>query len=152
MKKKKSTPTKVKKKINSRSKGKRGELELAYFFKEYGIEARRGQQYCGGGDSPDVIAGDCLSNIHIEVKRTQSGNLYRWMQQACRDADLCKTPVVAHRRNGQRWMAIMDMRDFVTIMLELHTKNKTKAFSDIIGEKMSENLQNYIEQNNKGGV
>jgi Holliday junction resolvase len=42
----------------SREKGKRGELELAAELRRlFGIEARRGVQYCGGGDSPDVVAG-----------------------------------------------------------------------------------------------
>lgn len=30
-----------------REKGKRGERELAGVFREYGYDARRGQQYCG---------------------------------------------------------------------------------------------------------
>lgn len=120
----KSTNPIIKKKINSRNKGKCGELELVNFLKERGIEARRGQQYEGSSDSPDVIAGDCLRSVHLEVKRVQAGNLYNWFKQACTDADMCKIPVVAHRRNNQPWLAIMDMRDFVTIMEELYGTNK----------------------------
>ena len=41
--------------MNSRTKGKRGELELAKALRLYGYDARRGQQYHGGADSPDVI-------------------------------------------------------------------------------------------------
>lgn len=118
---KKKPSTKVivlKKKINSRNKGKVGELEFVDFLKERGIEARRSQQYAGGGDSPDVIAGGCMAGVHIEVKRKESGNIYDWLDQACTDADLCNMPVVAHRRNGKRWVAILDMRDFVTIIKE----------------------------------
>lgn len=33
--------------MNSRNKGKNGELELASILREYGYNARRGQQYCG---------------------------------------------------------------------------------------------------------
>lgn len=109
---------KPKKRINSRTKGKVGELELVNFLKERGIEARRGQQYEGSSDSPDVIAGGCLAGFHLEVKRTQAGNPYNWMHQACTDADICKVPVVAHRRNGKQWLAILDMRDFINIIKE----------------------------------
>lgn len=105
-----------KKKINSRNKGKCGELELVNFLKERGIDARRGQQYEGSSDSPDVIASGCLKDVHLEVKRVQAGNLYNWLKQACTDCDLAKMPIVAHRRNGERWIAVMDMRDFVNIM------------------------------------
>ena len=33
--------------MNSRQKGKRGELELAKVLREHGYETRRGQQYSG---------------------------------------------------------------------------------------------------------
>lgn len=111
---------KPKKRINSCVKGKVGELELVNFLKERGIDARRGQQYEGSSDSPDVIAGGILSGVHLEVKRVQAGNLYDWLEQACRDADLAKVPVVAHRRNGRRWVAVLDLRDFINIMEEAY--------------------------------
>lgn len=44
-----------KKPINSRAKGKRGELQLAHKLTELGYPAERGQQRKGGEDSPDVI-------------------------------------------------------------------------------------------------
>jgi Holliday junction resolvase len=120
VKKKKLPAVKPKKRINSRAKGKVGELEFSAFLKERGIEARRGQQFKGGTDSPDVVAGGCVAGIHFEVKRVQAGNLYGWHDQACADADLCKMPVVAHRRNNKRWLAILDMRDFITLAEMAH--------------------------------
>ena len=42
-------------KINSRAKGARYERELARYFEENGFPARRGQQFAGGSDSPDVV-------------------------------------------------------------------------------------------------
>jgi Archaeal holliday junction resolvase (hjc) len=116
-----------KKKINSRTKGKVGELELVNFLKERGIEARRGQQYEGSSDSPDVVAGGILQNFHIEVKRVEAGSPYNWMDQANTDADLCKTPVVAHRRNGKQWLAIMDFREFLNIVQELYNAKAAKT-------------------------
>ncbi len=126
-----------------------GELEFVNFLKDRGIEARRGQQYAGGGDSPDVMASGCFAEVHVEVKRKESGNVYDWLDQAANDADLCSTPVVAHRRNGKRWIAIIDMRDFINIVKENtdakeKIKNFDKALADALGEAMSENLANHL--------
>jgi hypothetical protein len=81
--------------MNSRNKGKRGELEAAKFLASEGFPARRGQQFSGGTDSPDVVC-EALPGIHFEVKRTEKGNPYDWVAQAERDAGH-KIPVVLHR-------------------------------------------------------
>ncbi len=60
--------------INSRQKGKRIELEAAKFLSGLGFTARRGQQFKGGADSPDLIV-DELSRVHIEVKGVQGIDL-----------------------------------------------------------------------------
>jgi Holliday junction resolvase len=109
-----------KKRINSRAKGKNGELELVNFLKERGFDCRRGQQYEGSSDSPDVVTNcPALAGFHIEVKRTEAGNLYNWLKQAATDADMFKMPVVAHRRSKERWVAILDFRDFLALVNEL---------------------------------
>ena len=51
---------------NSRRKGASGERELAKKLREYGYEARRGQQYCGSNGDADVVG---IPGIHIECKR-----------------------------------------------------------------------------------
>lgn len=96
--------------VNSNQKGKRGERELAEFFRNHGIEARRGQQFSGGSDSPDVVTG--LNGIHFEVKRVEAGNLYNWLDQAKRDAGN-NIPAVAHRRSDKPWVVILDLDDFL---------------------------------------
>jgi Holliday junction resolvase len=105
---------KPKKKINSRAKGATAELELAHFLTERGYQSRRGQQFSGGGDSPDVVS---TLPFHIECKRVQSGNLYKWMAQAKRDAK-GKPPMVVHRRNGEEWVAIIPLENLLTFLLE----------------------------------
>lgn len=102
--------------MNSRAKGKRGELEFVHYLKARNIEARRGQQYAGGCDSPDVIAQSILSHTHLEVKRREAGNPYHWLEQAKFDAAPGKLPLVAHKRNGRDWIAILDMDHFLQIM------------------------------------
>ena len=60
--------------MNSRRKGKRGELCVAHFLKEnFGLNARRGQQYCGANGDADVVGG--FPNTHCEVKFVESLNI-----------------------------------------------------------------------------
>jgi len=60
-------------KINSRAKGGSGEREWANLLKSYGIQARRGQQFKGTKDSPDVETE--LKHLHFEVKRVEKLNI-----------------------------------------------------------------------------
>lgn len=99
--------------VNSREKGRRGEAELAALLREYGFkDARRGQQYHGGPDSPDVVG--ALPGIHIECKRTEKLNIIEAMAQADRDSG-DNIPVVMHRRNRTPWMVTMHFDDFMTL-------------------------------------
>lgn len=99
--------------MNSRSKGKRGELEFAKLLTDAGFPARRGQQFKGTKDSPDVVC-EVLPQFHFEVKRVQSGNPYDWMEQAAKECGE-KIPIVAHRRNGKEWLIIMRANDFLNM-------------------------------------
>lgn len=97
---------------NSRRKGKDGELEWAKFLREHGYDAHRGQQYKGGGDSPDVTG---LPGIHQEVKRVEQFSLYTALDQSKRDAADAEIPIVIHRRNRKPWVVVMDAEDFLTM-------------------------------------
>lgn len=98
--------------MNSRTKGKRGELELAKALRLYGYDARRGQQYHGGADSPDVIG---LPGVHIEVKRVERLNLTEAYAQAFRDAAPGEIPAVFHRKNREPWMVTVSLEDFLKL-------------------------------------
>lgn len=103
---------------NSRAKGKHGELELKDFLRERGhTGARRGRQFHGGVDSPDVVC-DSLPDIHIECKRVEAGNLYNWLDQAIKDAgkNNKKIPIVAHRRSRKPWVGILLLDDLIRII------------------------------------
>ncbi len=97
----------------SKEKGKRGERELASKLREYGYDARRGQQYSGIGGE-DVVG---LPGVHIEVKRTERLSLYDAMAQAIHDAK-DKLPIVAHRRNNCDWLVIMRLEDWIKLYRE----------------------------------
>ena len=96
----------------SRNKGKTGERELANILKAHGYDARRTQQYCGANGDADVVG---LPGVHIEVKRTESLSLYTALEQAESDAREGEIPVVFHRRNRKRWVAIMELENFLNM-------------------------------------
>ena len=106
----------MKKRKNSRQKGATGEREFASLLKTHGVLARRGQQFSGGGDSPDVVHN--LTNVHFEVKRVEgSKQLYNWLEQAKRDRKGHALPIVAHRRNNEEWVAVLPMEDLLKLLL-----------------------------------
>ena len=100
--------------MNSREKGKRGERLWRDELRANGYDARRGQQFCGSPDSPDVIC-DALPGIHFEVKCVERLNIEEAMDQARRDCDV-KTPFVAHKRNHRRWLVTMDAETFFRLL------------------------------------
>ena len=95
----------------SRDKGKAGERELASRLREYGYDTRRGVQFHGGPESPDVIG---LPGIHIEVKRTEAFRLWDALAQAKADCG-DRIPTVWHRKNNCPWVVVLDAHDFMTI-------------------------------------
>src|SRR5271165_4684356 len=97
----------VSKRKNSRAKGAAGELEFSKFLQNFGFTARRGQQFSGGPGSPDVVHN--LPDIHFEVKRTEVTAIYDWLTQAGDDTPKGHLPIIAHRKNGHEWIAIVDM-------------------------------------------
>lgn len=99
-----------------RDKGKRGERELAKRLREYGYEARRGQQFCGKAGDADVIG---IDGLHIECKRVERLNLTDAYEQSKRDARPGEMPVVMHRRNNEAWKVTLSLEDFMQIWSEV---------------------------------
>jgi Holliday junction resolvase len=103
--------------MNSRTKGKRAELEIANILRGYGYEARRTAQYCGNtGEASDVVGVD---GLHIEVKRREQFSDEPSLQQAERDARKGEIPIVFYRRSREKWKATMRMDMFMLIWNEL---------------------------------
>lgn len=96
--------------INSRSKGNRGERELAKKLREYGYDARRNQQYCGANGDADVVG---VPNMHIECKRVEKLNLYDAIAQSKHDARDGEIPVVMHRKDNCKWLITMELDTFM---------------------------------------
>lgn len=109
--------------INSRAKGARGEREWRDCLNEAGFQARRGQQFAGGTDSPDVVC-EALGHLHFEVKCVENLNLGKAMQQAINDAKT-KIPVVAHKKNHGAWHVTMLAKDWLEMQKQLAQKAET---------------------------
>ena len=101
--------------MNSKQKGKRGEIEVARILRGCGYDCRRGQQYCGANGDADVVG---LPGIHIEVKRREKLNLYDAIDQARHDAKLDELPSVFHRKNDCEWLVTMRMDDWIKLYRE----------------------------------
>jgi hypothetical protein len=124
--------------VNSREKGKRGERQWRDELRANGYAARRGQQFSGSPDSPDVVC-DSLPWIHFEVKAVERLNIEDAMEQARRDCggqnhrgktfedegrtkiaysqsqiaeNRGRVPIVAHRKRFRRWLVTMEAETF----------------------------------------
>lgn len=114
--------------IFSRNKGKGGERELAReLSRVFGISARRGVQFQGSPDSPDVVTE--ISDLHIECKRTERFRLYESLEQAVDDCGATKIPVVFHRQNKKPWVAIVRLDDLPRLSSILVT-NQPRTISN----------------------
>jgi hypothetical protein len=100
--------------VNSRNKGKRGERQWRDELRANGYSARRGQQFSGSPDSPDVVC-DGLPWAHFEVKFVEHLNVSAAMTQARRDAS-GKAAFVAHRKNLWPWLVTMDAERFYRLL------------------------------------
>ena len=99
--------------INSREKGRRGEVELAHELEKYGYKAYRSQQYCGANGDADVVG---LPGFHIECKRVEKLNLENAMEQSISDAKEDEVPVVIHRKNRKPWLVTLGLKDFMELL------------------------------------
>ena len=110
---------------NSNSKGKRGELDAAReWARVMGGSCRRGQQFAGGNDSPDLVHD--YPGIHLEVKRTERGNPYLWLRQAIADCQ-GRCPVVLHRRSNEPWILILRLADVPRLVLAAQAGPQAEA-------------------------
>lgn len=112
--------------INSKAKGKRGELELASILRSHGwSDACRGVQYKGGPNSQDV---EGIPGIHFERKRTRALQIYPAISQARADAG-SNLPVVSFRGNGigKAELAILTLDDFLNLLKQIPAYSPWRA-------------------------
>jgi hypothetical protein len=120
--------------MNSRDKGKRGEREFASVLRENGFDARRGQQFSGGPESPDIVS-RVLGWLHIEVKRVERLNIIDACVQAEGDAK-GKPWIIVHRRNHGPWLFTAKLEFFFDLLRGLWPPSwwdERKPISDVAG-------------------
>jgi hypothetical protein len=125
----------------AKRRGKVGEREVAALLREWGYDARRGQQR-SGLDQADVIG---LPGWHVEVKRVESLNVWQAFAQAERDAEAegramgggqpgsgggspderkgpsgarsgQPAPLVAARRDNGPWLAVVRLEHLLALI------------------------------------
>lgn len=100
--------------MNSRDKGKRGERLWRDELVAAGYTARRGQQFSGSNESPDVVC-DELNWMHFEVKFVEKLSLIDACAQAEGDSG-GKPWVVAHKRSHSPWLVTMKSDVFFNLL------------------------------------
>ena len=115
--------------INSKQKGKRGELEFCRELKKYGYDCNRTVQYNGKAEEGEAdVKG--LDGIHAEIKRIEKLNLYDAMEQAKRDAKNGDAPMVFHRKNRSKWLVTMELDDFIKLYKEYEANQRLREYID----------------------
>ena len=95
--------------MNSRRKGKTGELDAVHFLNGLGFDTHRTAQVCGR-ESADV---EGIEGLHLEIKRQETVSIEKWLQQSEHDAEYTGgIPVVMHRRNREDWKITLRAEDF----------------------------------------
>lgn len=103
--------------MNVKRKGSCGERELAEILRNSGIRAYRNDQiYRSGLNNPDVSAEAYGIPLHIEVKRVEKLNVQEAVNQAIRDAREGSLPIVAHRRNREKWLVTIPLVELLEII------------------------------------
>lgn len=103
--------------INSKRKGKAGELEVVRLLKDKYLTARRTQQFSGKAAGTSDVLCEELNNFHIEVKRDEHLNIEKAMQQSIRDSEKENTiPTVFHRKNKEEWKVTMRLEDWLNLV------------------------------------
>ena len=148
--------------MNSREKGKRGERQWRDELRAQGFQARRGQQFSGSPDSPDVVC-EQLDWIHFEVKAVERLNIEEAMEQARRDCGRpdvrgqtseIRVPIVAHRRSFRPWLVTMEAETFFRLLRgefaekaerlkseTLKLENENKNFKDPGGSEKEQEMR-----------
>lgn len=100
--------------LNSRAKGKRGELDfIQTYLLPFWPEAKRNLDQFQD-DKRDCIN---VAGVHWQIKRVEKLNVWAAMDQAQSEAkwphDL---PVVAHRRNRSPWLCTLEASEFIPLL------------------------------------
>jgi len=97
----------------SRSKGRRGELEVARVFRAAGFDVDRTPNSGGLRLKGDLYGANLP--VHIETKRRERLDVWAGMQQAESEAN-GRVPWLAFRRNRSPWYVAMLLEDALALL------------------------------------
>lgn len=115
-------------KINSKAKGKRGELYVVNKFKDRGYQCNRTAQFKGNTGRADDIEG--IKYIHAEVKFVEKLNISEAMAQAVRDTKESKRevfPTVFHKKNNGKLLVTMQFENWIDLYDSYYSDMEIKA-------------------------
>ena len=122
--------------MNVKRKGTAGENELAGILRSAGIRAYRNDQiYKGGKGNPDVYAEVDDIRFHVEVKRQERLNVPEAVNQAIEDAADGFFPIVAHRRNREKWLLTVPLIPFLDLLKDKGAFEPDPFIADLIMEQ-----------------
>lgn len=105
--------------LAARMKGQRYERELAALINErLGLACRRGFQSRGGAEAADIEG--FIPGFHLEAKRQERTNIWRFMRQAEEDAKEGEIPVVVTRRSREPSLAVLWFEDFLELIAQAY--------------------------------
>jgi hypothetical protein len=98
--------------LNSRSKGKRAELELCKMLTPHWPQACRNLDQFST-DKRDILN---VPGLHIQAKHVESLNIWKALNQAITEADPKDVPVVAFKRNRSPWFAALELDELIPLL------------------------------------
>jgi len=102
--------------LASRRKGMSGEYEVRDILRDHGYEARRGDQR---GEHKEADVETTLPGFHLEVKRQEKTEIWKWFRQADDDIppdDDETIPAVVFRRSRSPWMVCLRFEDLLDLL------------------------------------
>lgn len=95
-----------------RSKGARGEREVADVFRSFGLPVDRTVHNAGLYLRGDITG---VEGYHVEVKRQETLRVPQWIRQAEAECGDC-VPIVTFRQNRGEWYAALPLRDLARLL------------------------------------
>lgn len=101
--------------MTSRRKGSQGELELVELIRSAGWTRAHRNFDSGSAGGGDIARGP--AGIHLESKRTERAEIWKWLAQAERDTNgTGDIPVVVMRRSRSMWWACVPFEELLPLL------------------------------------
>lgn len=117
--------------VNSRAKGKRGELQARNAAREHWFakDCIRAAQACGAWAADLLYA---LPGFHVEVKSYKKVAALNWYRQALADKQKGELPIVLMTENGDKnWYIILDIKHTQEFIHAVNTNQANQGTEEV---------------------